>query len=143
MTGAIYVDSAAFIALADEGDSHHARAKAFSESLPAGARLATSDMVCAETFSNLLYGLGAEAARTFSRAILTGEGAVEVLFPDCQDLVAAQRTLDKYRDQTFSLVDCVSFALMERHKMTRAFTFDRHFAVYRPAGGRFQVLPEK
>lgn len=113
----------------------------FWSEVAGGERLATSDMACAETFSNLRYGLGTNAARAFLRAIATGESGVELLFPDIEDLIAAQRILDKYRDQAFSLVDCVSFTLMERRKIRRAFTFDRHFAVYRPASGRFEVLP--
>jgi uncharacterized protein len=33
----------------------------------------------------------------------------------------------KYADQGVSFTDCVSFAIMRRHKIRTAFTFDRHF----------------
>jgi predicted nucleic acid-binding protein len=31
------------------------------------------------------------------------------------------------RDQSIGFVDCLSFALMRRHRIPAAFTFDRHF----------------
>jgi len=137
----IYVDSSAFIALADAKDSFHQRAKKFAEALPAGAGLFTSDLVLAETFSNLQYHLGGGPARTFCRSILSGESGVELAFPTRDDLLSAQRILAKYHDQKFSLVDAVSFVLMENLGIREAFTFDRHFAVYRPRGKHFRLLP--
>jgi predicted nucleic acid-binding protein len=42
----------------------------------------------------------------------------------------------KFADQRVSFTDCVSFILMRRHRLARAFTFDRHFG---DAG--FGVMP--
>ena len=42
----------------------------------------------------------------------------------------------KYADQNITFTDCVSFAIMTRHKIRTVFTFDRHFRV---AG--FDVIP--
>lgn len=136
----LFVDSAAFIALADEGDSLHDRARRFASSLTASTQLFTSDLVVAESFSNLQYHLGGEPARTFLRAILSGESGTELIAATRDDLLAAQRILEKYHDQKFSLVDAVSFALMERLRIGTAFTFDRHFTVYR-SGKAFKALP--
>ncbi len=44
----------------------------------------------------------------------------------------------KYRDQDFSFVDCTSFAVMERIKLSTAFSFDRHFSVM-----KYAVVPGK
>jgi predicted nucleic acid-binding protein len=33
----------------------------------------------------------------------------------------------QFADQRIGLTDCVSFAIMRRHKIRTAFTFDRHF----------------
>ncbi|MCU0727124.1 MAG: hypothetical protein MUE73_15285 [Planctomycetes bacterium] len=44
----------------------------------------------------------------------------------------------------FSLVDCTSFAVMERHGIEEAFALDDHFRLYRYGPGRrrsFGVLP--
>jgi len=35
-----------------------------------------------------------------------------------------------YTDKTFSYVDCSSFAVMERLRITAAFAFDPHFEQY-------------
>ena len=35
--------------------------------------------------------------------------------------------LERFRDQRFSLTDAVSFELMKRERLTRAFAFDRQF----------------
>jgi predicted nucleic acid-binding protein len=138
----LFVDSAAFIALADEADQYHARAKEFAGSLGSGTRLYTAEPVLVETFSNLQYGLGSAAARRFADSIFSGESGAELLFPALEDVLAASRIGHKYQDQDFSLVDCLSFALMERNKIEHAFTFDRHFAVYRHSGKRFKIVPE-
>ncbi len=42
----------------------------------------------------------------------------------------------KFAGQKVSFTDCVSFSLMRRHGLNRAFTFDRHFA---DAG--FELVP--
>jgi len=48
----------------------------------------------------------------------------------------APEIFTKYRDQDFSYVDCTSFALMQRMKLSAAFAFDRHFRVM-----KFAVMP--
>jgi predicted nucleic acid-binding protein len=39
----------------------------------------------------------------------------------------AEGILVKYVDQEFSYVDAVSFVIMKRQKIRRAFCFDKHF----------------
>jgi predicted nucleic acid-binding protein len=50
---------------------------------------------------------------------------------------AAEAILQQYRDLTFSLVDAVSFALMQQRAIKQTFAFDSHFQV---AG--FIMVPE-
>jgi predicted nucleic acid-binding protein len=42
----------------------------------------------------------------------------------------------KFADQKVSFTDCVSFVLMRKQRLTRAFSFDRH---YEQAG--FEIWP--
>ncbi len=42
----------------------------------------------------------------------------------------ARGEIFRYEDKSFSLVDCLSFAVMERLQIPYAFAFDRHFAQY-------------
>ena len=37
--------------------------------------------------------------------------------------------LQRFGDQRFSMTDATSFAFMEEHKITNAFTFDHHFEI--------------
>ena len=62
---------------------------------------------------------------------------IEVLYAAREDEIEALRWMRKYADKEISFTDCVSFAMMRRHRIPAAFTFDRHF---RDAG--FQVIPD-
>lgn len=47
------------------------------------------------------------------------------------DLANARMIAASWPDQDFSLIDCTSFALMERLRLDEAMAFDNHFRVYR------------
>jgi len=40
----------------------------------------------------------------------------------------------KYADQRISFIDCVSFAILRRHRIRTTFTFDRRFKLARFEG---------
>jgi predicted nucleic acid-binding protein len=77
-------------------------------------------------------------ARMFWRQIR--EGAAEIVKVDTQDLEAAWAIGEAFPDQGFSIVDCTSFAVMERLGIRRAASFDNHFAVYRFGRNREQAF---
>ena len=52
---------------------------------------------------------------------------IEVVQSTRADELDAILWMRKYADQDISFTDCVSFALMRRHRIRAAFTFDRHF----------------
>jgi predicted nucleic acid-binding protein len=52
---------------------------------------------------------------------------IDILGSTREDELEALRWMRKYADQHISFTDCVSFALMRRHRIRAAFTFDRHF----------------
>lgn len=68
---------------------------------------------------------------------------LSIAFVDAADLERALAIAERWADQDFSLVDCTSFAVMERLGCTRAASFDADFAIYRygPDGTRaFEIL---
>jgi predicted nucleic acid-binding protein len=68
---------------------------------------------------------GAFAAER-ARSILESE-RLAILRPGLAEEHEAVPLLEKYADQRVSFTDCVSFVLMRRHGIERAFSFDRHF----------------
>jgi predicted nucleic acid-binding protein len=89
-----------------------------------------------ETFTLLgrraSYSFAADRARS-----LLSSGALTILRPDADDEEKAIELFGKFADQQVSFTDCVSFVLMRRNRLERAFTFDRHFA---SAG--FEIMPK-
>lgn len=63
-------------------------------------------------------------------------GRLERVYADVELEIAAEAILQQYHDQPFTLVDAVSFALMQKREMQQAFAFDSHFQVM-----GFVVLP--
>lgn len=134
----IFVDTGAFIARYVRRDGHHARARrVWAEMEKLRTACFTSNFVLDETFTLLgrqsSYAFAAERARA-----LLGSKALTILRPDGEDELAALDLFARFADQEVSFTDCISFALMRRYRLRRAFTFDRHFL----AAG-FEVLPTR
>ncbi|MBI2896636.1 MAG: hypothetical protein HYY06_23970 [Deltaproteobacteria bacterium] len=95
-----------------------------------------------ETWCLVRARLGREAALTYWDAMR--HGVVRVVGVTSTDLARAHAIVCEWPDQDFSLVDCTSFALMERLHILEAFAFDDHFRVYRTGPKRRQpwlVIP--
>ena len=132
----IFIDTGALVARYVPRDEHHGSAKRrWLEVERDRVRCFTSNSVLDETFTLLgrraSYAFAAERARS-----LLASTALTILRPDAADELKAVDLFSKFADQKVSFTDCVSFALMRRHDLNRAFTFDRHFA---DAG--FEVVP--
>lgn len=121
-----FVDSSAFYASIDRSDSAHARATSL---LDRDEQLVTSDHVLVESWLLLNARVGYVVAERFLDAMLTGAAVVEPVLK--ADLEAASETARAFPDQTFSIVDRTSFAVMERLGVKRAVSFDDDFAIYR------------
>jgi predicted nucleic acid-binding protein len=122
----LFVDSSAFYAAADLGDSSHSRAAAV---LAAGEPLVTSDHVLVESWLLVRHRLGRAAAERFWSAIRGGAATIESV--GTADLEVAWSIGQAFTDQHFSIVDCTSFAVMQRLGVLRAATFDDDFAIFR------------
>jgi uncharacterized protein len=125
----LFIDTGAFIARYDADDQYHHVASAAWEHLapPEGRfRLVTSGGVLGETFTLLGRRAGFPYAARIARAILDTP-TITVHWVDADASHAILALFAQFADQSVSWVDCESFALMRRRKITRAFSFDRHF----------------
>jgi len=131
-----FVDTGAFLARYVEGDQYHrAAVRAWKRLERSPGALFTSSFVVDETLT--LLGRRTTYAFAAARAdALYASRVLTILRPDAADESTALDFFRKFADQKVSFTDCVSFALMRRHRLKRAFTFDCHFV-----GAGFEVWP--
>jgi predicted nucleic acid-binding protein len=124
--------------MADRSDKHHLEAsQSFQERLGIDD-LTTTDHVFLETWFLICSHLGRAAAMRFWEAM--ERGLVTLMGVGAQDLWRGHQIAREWPDQDFSVVDCTSFAIMERLGIERALAFDRHFRVIRLGRRRNRAL---
>jgi len=125
----VFVDTGAWIALAQSRDPFHSRAKEIWNTLEeAGARLHTSVPVILETFTFLDRNTARDVALAWKDSLAD--------LPRLHTHTATVADLDRIwpyfqrRDlHKLSAVDATSFVLMTQAKIRTAFAFDHHFVV--------------
>lgn len=125
--GELFVDTSGWYPLADRAHPDHDRtARAFRERIDDGARIVTTNLVLAESHALILRRLHRRAALGFLEA--AGQPPNVVVFSTSElESTAEQDWLARFEDQTFSLTDAVSFAVMAARDITSALALDRHF----------------
>lgn len=123
----IFIDTGAFLARYLPRDEHHRKAtRSWKALVRREWKCFTSNFVLDETLTSLArrssYSFAAERGGT-----LYASKALQILRPTPDDEHEALLLFEKYADQEVSFTDCVSFALMKRQHIRRAFAFDRHF----------------
>jgi predicted nucleic acid-binding protein len=125
----LFVDTSAWVALVNGKDENHQKAAAIYPSLLSKYRsVTTTNLVLSETYILLLRRVGYEPAIHFIEKLRSSPRVIKVISSEALETRAIQ-LLHKYSDQEISYTDAVSFALMENHKIRKAFCFDRHFIV--------------
>ncbi len=104
----------------------------------AGDRVVTSDHVLVESWLLIGSRLGRSAAMRFWDGVSID--LYEILGVTADDRRRAREIARQWSDQTFSIVDCTSFALIERLDIRRAFAFDQHFRTVRFGRRRQRAL---
>ncbi|MBI3074439.1 MAG: PIN domain-containing protein [Deltaproteobacteria bacterium] len=123
----IFLDTSGLVALFDQRDSLHYDARAIWAAILLNAEpLVLSDLVVAETVTLLRRRAGFIPAERVLGRLLSGDVA-EIVYGDSDLFDSASDLFARYRDKDLSLVDCVSFALMRKRRIRRAFSFDRDF----------------
>ena len=121
-----FVDTSALIALLDGSETKHiACASAWRKLLADDEALVTSSYVLVETYALAQRRLGMDAVRTLTTDY------VPLLAVDWIDETvhgAALASLLTANRRELSLVDCVSFEIMRRRDISKAFALDADFA---------------
>ncbi len=121
----VFADTSALFALLVRDDLMHIRAKEnFAYFARNGVRLLTSSFVLVETVALLQRRIGLAPVHDFNAKILP---LLEVVWIDAEWYGRAMQRLLGQDSRDLSLVDCVSFEIMEARELREAFTFDRHF----------------
>lgn len=121
-----FVDTSIWFAAVDSSDASNSGAKGV---LRSGEPLVTSDLVLAEAWSLIHHKLNRNAADRFWDGLRRGVATIEPV--TLADLESAWQIGQSWQDQDFSIVDCTSFAVMQRLGIVRAASLDDHFAIYR------------
>ena len=125
----VFSDSSAYLALLDRRDEHHAAAVAILEQLVrARFRPYTTNVVVIETHALILSSMGRTVATQFLRDM--ERGTTTIIRARASDEIRARAIIYRYADKDFSFTDAISFVVMERLGITRAFTFDDDFTQY-------------
>ena len=123
----IFVDTSAWVALADKDDSHHKNAASNYPSIFKNHKsLVTSNLVIAETYILLLKELRHKAAIEFLERVKASPRILRIYSNENVE-TEAEGILATFADQDFSYTDAVSFVMMKRQKIRKAFCFDKHF----------------
>jgi predicted nucleic acid-binding protein len=122
------VDTGGWIALMSRDDAHHAPAiAAWPDILRRFRRVVATNLVIAESYTFLRRAVGFPTAwALLERLQLTPRLAL--IYADAGLEGDARALLREYSDHDFSYTDAVSFATMQRMRVTQAFAFDQHFA---------------
>lgn len=124
-----FLDTSAYFALFNKSDERHGDASEIAD-LIAAERLAscTTNAVVFESHGLFLSRLVADAARAFLQNMESSP--TTIVRVRAADENRARQIIFQYTDKDFSYTDALSFAVMERLRISRAFTFDRHFEQY-------------
>jgi predicted nucleic acid-binding protein len=125
----IFVDTGFFFAFFSAKDPDHDRAREVFESfkgqhLP--SLLLTTDQVVSETITLCRKRMGHEEA-VFAGQHLYSERMAQIHRASFEEQLAAFRYFTRYSDKDYSMVDCLSFVVMEKLGIHEALAVDEDF----------------
>ncbi|MDP9177667.1 MAG: PIN domain-containing protein [Gemmatimonadota bacterium] len=129
MPGALLLDTAGwFAALSPREHGHETARDTYADAVRGGELIVTTPLVAAEMHTLILRWRGPSAGTLFLETVFeTGSHFVVPLDTELIE-AAISRWIRRFADKSLSLADAVSFEVMRRERITRALTFDRHFA---------------
>lgn len=123
----VFLDSSYLIALEVKRDQDHEQARDHWESISSSIpRMLTTSFVFDEVVTSLNSDGYHDKAVEIGTFLLSSK-SVRFLPVGKQLFEAGWTYLQQHPDKNYSLTDCISFVVMERRKISTAFTFDHHF----------------
>lgn len=123
----VFIDTAGWLALINESDSLHKKAKEVEKSLKANKCLwVTTDFILIEVADALC----AVSQRSKTAKFLQNIRKLKSVFVVALEQELLQQGLELYQsrlDKDWGLTDCISFVVMQHRGITEAFTSDKHF----------------
>lgn len=130
----VLIDTSAYFAILDKTDKNHEKAIDFLNTVK--IPLVTTNLIVIETINLVNSRIGHKQAIALGKK-LYDKNLTTIITITPEDEKKAWHLFQRYADKDFSLTDCTSFAVMEKHKIKKAFVFDIHFGQY----GKFLTLP--
>lgn len=128
MATEIFTDTSAWVALVDQHDSLHSTMVNFYPQLLSDWRIwVSTNLVIAESYTLIRARSTYNASMQFL-TLLENSRRLLKIYSDTSIDGQAEAILRRYKDQDFSYVDAVSFAVMKNRGIAAALTFDHHFA---------------
>ncbi len=121
----LLADTGALLALFNPRDNLHLQAKKFAREA-AGTRFIVTELIVSETVTRLRARTDAARAADVGAALVASR-RYELLFVDTPLVGAGLANLRRFADKRLSLVDAVSFAVIQSLALDGSFTFDRDF----------------
>lgn len=129
MSARTFADSSAYFALTDPRDDNHAAAVAVAQRLAREiSDLYTTNYVAAETHGLIVNRLDRDSAELFLDRLYAG--STHLVRATEGDERQTREIIHQFRDKEYSLVDAISFAVMERLHLHQAWSYDQHFNQY-------------
>lgn len=130
----IFVDAGAWYALATPSDPDHDSAKLLAASI--NEPFVTSDYIVDELLT--LFLVRRQKSKGIERLHDVLEcGGTDLVRVDETDFGDAIRVYEQFKDKEWSFTDCVSYVLIQRLQLKKAFSDDRHFQQF----GIVEVMP--
>jgi len=131
MNNAVFIDTSAWIMLLNKSEGFHEDASSIYNDILESVFLITSNMVVGETYTWLRKKVGFASAFRYLSALDRKERLrqIEIMYSDAILEKEAVNILEQFKDQAFSFADAVSFAVMQKKGIRKAFAYDRHFLV--------------
>lgn len=121
----VFIDTSALIAVLHAGDDNHSQAATvFRGLIENDETFVTTSYVLIETTALLQHRFGLPAVRSFHDDV---SPLLDVVWVKAELHAEGMAALVTAGRRDLSLVDCVSFACMRQHGLSRAFHFGRHF----------------